>query len=203
MNRPSCVRVMAVLLFCTAGLPCVASEILTFTGGTFADSVNNQTVGWSFTVNSQLHVNDLSWYDPTGTDTIDRTVGIWDSNGNLVTSACVGSGCGSTYSSGFWVSLVSANLNPGNYVIGGYVYANRNDGFVLGDPTISTNPRITYGESLFTVSSSLAEPSDHCCGNGFFGPDFSSPVPEPATIVFTGVGIGMTWLKRRRLPWAN
>lgn len=202
MNGSSTLRaaflMFAVLAF--AVVPCVAGEILTFTGGTFTNSVNNQTIGWSFTVNSALHVSDLSWYDPTGLNTVDRAVGIWDSNGNLVVSTCVGPGCGSTYQSPFWVTLASADLLPGNYVIGGYVYANGADGFVLGDPTITTDPRITYGQSLFAVSGSLTEPNDHCCGNGFFGPDFSvggSQVPEPATLAFAGIGLGVTAIKRR------
>jgi hypothetical protein len=177
-------------------VPCYAGELLTFTGGTFGPSVNNQTIGWSFTVNTALQVGDLTWYDPTGTNPIDHNVAIWDSNGNVVVTGCAGPGCGSSWIGGFWVTTVSAALAPGNYVIGGYIFANGSDGFVFGSPTITTDPRITYGQSLFNVSSVLTEPSNHCCGNGFFGPDLST-VPEPASMTLAGLGIGIAGLWKR------
>jgi hypothetical protein len=178
-------------------VPCFAGELLTFTGGSFTPSVNDQTVGWSFTVNAPIQVGDLSWYDPTGSNPVDHPVAIWDSNGQIVASACVGPGCGSTYVGPFWVSSVSANLMPGNYVIGGYVLANGSDGFVLGSPTVTTDPSITYGQSRYLVTGSLTEPTRTCCGNGFFGPDFSSSVPEPATMTLAGLGFGVAALWKR------
>src|ERR1019366_5086492 len=177
-------------------VPCYAGEILNFTGGSYVPSVNNQTIGWSFTVNTALQVTDLSWYDKTGNNPIDHTVAIWGSNGNIVVTGCAGPGCGSSWIGGFWVTTVSAALAPGNYVIGGYIFANVNDNFVLGSPTITTDPRITYGESLFNVSASLTEPNSHCCGDGFFGPDFST-VPEPTSMTLVGLGIGIAGLRKR------
>lgn len=173
--------------------PCFASEILNFTGGSFVPSVHNQTIGWGFVVNSPLTVSDLSWYDPTGSNPVNRLVGIWDSNGNLIGSACVGSTCGSTYQGSFWVSPASVVLSVGTYVIGGYVLANGADPFVLGAPTITTDPKITYLGSLFTVSNSLVEPTHSCCGQGFFGPDFSvsGVVPEPSSLILAGLSLGM------------
>ena len=197
---------LSVTLFAIAVVPSFASEELTFTGGSLEDSVNNQTIGWSFSVNSALKLTDLSWYDPTGTHRFDRLVGIWDSNGNLVVSTCVGPGCGSTYDSGFWVTSATADLPVGTYVIGGYVRANGDDPFDLGNPRIKTDPRITWTEALFTVSRSFTEPMKHCCGNGFFGPDFivqGAQTPEPASLVLAVLGLGLTGVSRRLRAWRH
>ena len=177
-------------------VPGFAGELLTFTGGSFTPSVNNQTIGWSFAVNTAIQVSDLSWYDPVGNNPVDHPVAIWNSAGQIVASACVGPGCGSSYLAPFSISSVTANLVPGNYVIGGYILANGSDSFVLGSPTIATDPRIMCGQSLFLVSGSLTEPTQHCWGAGFFGPDLSS-VPEPATLTLAGLGLGITALWRR------
>ena len=178
-------------------VPCFAGEILTFTGGSFVPTANNQTIGWSFTVNTPLQVTDLSWYDPTGANVKNRPVGIWDSAGNLVDSACVGPGCGATHIGNFWVLPISPiTLSAGNYVIGGYVWVGT-DSFVLGSPTIMTDSRITYGQSMFTVSGSFTEPLSSCCGNGFFGPDFSTAVPEPASMTLLAAGFGIAALRKR------
>jgi hypothetical protein len=199
MKRQRIVRVTLLsVAFAVTFVPCYATELLTFTGGTFGPSVNNQTIGWSFTVNTALQVSDLSWYDPTGTNPIDHNLAIWDNNGNIVASGCAGPGCGSSWVGGFWVTAINAALAPGNYVIGGYIFANGNDAFTLGNPTITTDPRITYGESRFNVSGMLTEPTNTCCGNGFFGPDFSAAtVPEPASMTLVGLGIGITALRKR------
>jgi hypothetical protein len=200
MTRPWLTKVallMAMLALMLA--PCFAEEILQFTGGSYTPSVNNQTIGWSFTVNSGLQVTDLSWYDPTGLNQRTRPVGIWDSNHQLVVSACVGAPCGSIWIGGFWITPVSTFLSVGDYVIGGYVYADGSDSFVLGDPTITTDPSITYLESRFTVSDAFVEPTSTCCGQGFFGPDFSigTNVPEPASISLIGLGLGLGGLWKR------
>ncbi len=187
-------------VFALTSVSAYAAELLTFTGGSFGPSVNNQTIGWSFTVNTALQLDDLSWYDPTGTNPVDHSLAIWDSSGNTVVTACAGPGCGSTWVGGFWVTTISAALAPGNYVIGGYVFANGSDSFTLGSPTITTDPRITYGQSRFNVSGVLTEPTNTCCGAGFFGPDLSaaaSTVPEPASLTLIGLGIGITGLRKR------
>jgi len=124
---------------------------------------------------------------------------IWDSNGNIVAGGCAGPGCGSSWAGGFWVTAISAALAPGSYVISGYIFANGSDSFTLGSPTITTDPRITYGESRFNVSGVLTEPNGTCCGAGFFGPDLSAAttVPDPGSIILFGLGIGITGQRKR------
>ena len=143
-------------------------------------------------MNPALQFDDLSRYDATGTNPIDHSLAIWDSSGNTVVIACAGPGCSSTWVGGFCATTISAAVAPGNYLIGGYVFANGSDGFVLGGPTITTDPRITYGQFRFNLSGVLTDPTNTCREAGYSGPNLSAAVPESASLTLTGLGIGIT-----------
>lgn len=188
-----------MLLALTAGQPSIASTIAVLPGsGGFQNSNygSNVTVGWGFSLTDTVTVTDLGYFDGNAGLTDAHPIGIWNSIGNLITSATVPSGAAANLLSGFrFVPIAPVVLVPGAYSIGGYANDTSPDQFRFEVSSVTTVAGLSFGPAnLFTRANSLTRPTtpaDAFSQDGYFGPDFlvSSPiiVPEPG-------GIGMSLL---------
>jgi Domain of unknown function (DUF4082) len=198
-NRTAFLAVVAALVLLGALPSALMADVeeLTWTGGSFVPSANDQTVGWSFTANQAIDVSSLDWYDPTGINNIDHTVDIWTGSGTLVGTACVGLGCaGSSYSASaeYWQTPVSLSLVAGSYVIGGWVSVG--DPFEQSFSTTATEPNITYGTGLYGLGGSTMFPTNSY--PGIVGPNFQvTPEPSTAVLWLTGMGLMIVMMRKR------
>ena len=131
-----------------AQVPAVSS----FTGATAFGSVNNtnQTIGFSFTANSNIVVTGLGVWDASTGDplTQNHQVGLWDAGGNLLASGTVLTNSPLT---GSWryVTISPVTLNAGQTYFAGSAITNPyTDTFSRVDlpgGTVTTNSLITVG----------------------------------------------------------
>lgn len=191
--------------------PSAASPLnpaVSFTGlGTdFNNGGGPYSLGFEFSTNAAIAINQLGIFDDgTGAGSV-NAVGIFDSSGNLLASADITQG--SNYSNFFdWAPITTLDLSADtDYYIaeetGSVNYSFNNTGFL-------TNPDITFVESAYTDSGSLAFPGtlDSSVSNGYFGPNFSiasaTAVPEPSSFVvlLTSLGLigGAMYLGRKKM----
>jgi hypothetical protein len=181
--------------------------LTSFTGGSMATSGSDQLYGWQFTLSSSVDVTALGVFDLNGNGlSISHDVGIFRlSDEALLTSATVPAGTAGFLDSGFrYTSLGSPFvLSAGEYVIAMTMPQGNNDFQFIQVTSENTSSPVTYVDSRFGLSSTLAFPtSKGAFAPGLFGPNFEfTAVPEPSTlamaIVPIGVGLGVM-LRRRR-----
>jgi len=194
-------------------------------GGGIPVASSDATLGWSFTVNNTVALDELLLFD-LNSDGFrgNHDVGVWDTNSTtplLQTTFSAGTSdptLASADSRGIWrvINVPNLQLNPNTtYVIG---YYNPADGFdatvasssVFGSfVNLTTSPDIVFGEArqAFNVAS-LTRPDDVSTSRnpGWFGPSFTTtpveaePVPEPATILGLGsvAALGMGRLLKKK-----
>jgi hypothetical protein len=145
------------------------------------------TLGWSFSVNSQIDVTALGVYDSGQNGlTEDHAVGLWDASGNLLASTIVPAGGGTLDNYFVFEPINGVVLDPGNYVVGARMEDEAYNPFSVANPDITTAPEITYLINLYIDSGGLDFPTGSLTGTvGYFGGDFQFvPVPEPSQIEF-------------------
>jgi hypothetical protein len=184
--------------------------------GTSGFNTDFQTLGWLFTTNSPVTVDALGYFDFGGDGlAVPHEVGIFDSAGNLLTSATVAPGVADPLIDGFrYVSISPYNLPAGQtFTIGGAADRSINSsGFDLWlrDVTsLTSDPSITIpsnaGRFIPTADAHAHFPTMDGESNVFAGPNFligpaPSSVPEPnslALLVTGGLPL-LGFLRRRR-----
>ena len=178
----------------------VSGGSITAIGGGPAD------VGWEFSVNRQLLVTALGFWDPSALTPLraKHEVGIWDLGGNLLADGTVLTD--SPFTGPFrYVNVSPVVLHAGQtYRIAAFLPAFRllsdADLFQLGNITIGANPAITVVRGVSSFSGQgFVFPTAAFGGNGIFGPDFQAVLlPEPATLTLLGLGL-IAFAARRRI----
>ena len=196
-----------VLAASLAAAPALAAPAITFTGGEATNDFPNRTQGYDFTVNSQITITALGFWDQGG-DGLNQShqVGIWSGDGStLLISAIVPGGTAGTLDSGFrFVSITPFVLNAGTYLAG--AFNGNNSDAIIRFTNATTIPEITLGSTRYDTSfSGVFSVPDGVQGSGFddgyFGPNFmiGNAVPEPASwaMMIGGFAIAGAAMRRR------
>jgi hypothetical protein len=172
------------------GLTITADSGINFTWGS--------SIGYQFTVNSNVSVNALGMFTDGGTVGGPEQVGLWDTAGNLLASTSVQPG--DPVVGLFQYDFISpVALSAGSsYLVAGVGNYTFGEGFV-------TDPRITYTNDVWAdngqglVFPNLVEGTP----GGFPGGTVSlSAVPEPGSVALVGLGMvclaGFAWRRRQK-----
>jgi hypothetical protein len=170
------------------------------------------TLGFSFTVSSPETISALGIYD-SGMNGLNGAaqVGLWDSSGNLLTSATVPAGTGGNLEGFFrYAKIAPFIVTPGNtYLVGGFEPNDLASSlFTNQGGTGSTNPLINVVQdqfSLFNFSFSFPGSSNGNLGGAWLGANFQiGGVPEPSTwaVMLIGLGLAGATIRRRRAALA-
>ena len=186
--------------------------------GTIAFSITNppnvlnvgageDTLGYAFTLSSQVTVTDLGFWDQ-GSNGLgnSRQVTIWNSLGMQEAQGMVLSGTMSPITDGFrYVSIKPVVLPAGSYTIGAFYprLASDEAGIMVG--TITPASGITYGGSRSVEGNGFPMTDPFLIPNSYFGPNFqfttATTVPDTATTCSL-LGLSLTGLAflRRKIP---
>ncbi len=185
------------VLFATAGQVHAGIIALDFTGGVTATESRDTMIGWQFTVNQDVTVEELGWYDYALDGLAEsHQVGIWTEAEVLVTSAVIQSGTASPLV-GQWrlESVTPVQLFAGtDYRIGG-LKTSDTERFLSRSAVATTVPEITFlDRRAYDFTSTFGFPT-FSNGNdpaALFGPTFTitatSTVPEPSSLAIFGIG---------------
>jgi len=165
-------------------------ELVTNPGGQqFMNTPPPGTEGFSFTTGANpLVYNEYGVYD-WGNDGLgaSHVVTLFTASGDIVGSATVPSGGGSTADSFQWVQGPTITLTPNTtYVLAASYTGNDPDDFWYGSATLSG---ATLDNAVWESGGTQVFPDQvwGSTGQGFFGPNLSfseiPPVPEPTTII--------------------
>jgi hypothetical protein len=156
------------------------------------------SLGFQFTTNKILTVTDLGFYDDLKNDlTESHDVGIYNSLGSLLVSGTVNPG--DTLDGWFrYVSVAPTTLQAGQTYFAAATTGSENytwnpNGFIV-------NPDINFIGAAYQSSTTLVFPGSGPDGNnGYFGANFKSvPIPEPLTILGTGLALGFGGLFKKQ-----
>ncbi|MEQ8997327.1 MAG: PEP-CTERM sorting domain-containing protein [Coleofasciculus sp. B1-GNL1-01] len=191
--------------------------------GGIATASLDSTLGWSFTVNNTVALDELLLFDLDSNGfSGNHDVGVWDTTSTtplLQGTFSAGTSnptLASADSRGIWrvLDVPNLQLNPNTtYVIGYYNPADGFDATVTSSSilnsfvNITTSPDVVFGEArqAFNVPS-LTRPDNVSSSRtpGYFGPSFTTtsveaePVPEPATILGSVAALGMGRLLKKK-----
>lgn len=210
MKRINIMAAIAVLgtFFSIAGIHAqTVAETYDYSGG-FTINYKN-AIGYSFTPTTDINITSLGYFDVNSDGLADdHDVGIFKSDGTLVTAAFVPSGTvDPIVDGGRFTTITPVTLTGGtNY----YILANNNsvDLFVASFPSALTfAPQVGWNDYRVASANSILSPLDLSIGgpsgfDGYAGPDFQfNAVPEVSAIGLYSLGLAILarlTLRRKR-----
>lgn len=165
-----------------------------------------QSFGYQFTPLSDIAVSSLGFFDYLGNGLGEsHTVGIFDSAGNLLTSAVVSSGTGNPLDGAFrYTDIAPVTLSAGGTYTAAALFLTNAD--VVGYADVEdalVNPAISLGSLparyIFQTGTELQFPTETAAlgtTEMYYGPNFKlTAVPLPGALIMFGSGIaGLTFL---------
>lgn len=211
----------SLLLAATAALllaaPAAAQTLAVsgFTGGLTANLSGQdlpRTVGWDFTPTDNITLTDLGFFDLDGDGlALSHEIGLWASDGTLLSSTTIAAGNGATLINGFrFVDVADLLLTAGQtYVIGAVIQLDPNgDNYFFAPTSVASDAMIGFGRGLRSGDNSGFAMPNVDVNSGRFGPNFrflQSAIPEPSTwamLIVSFGAIGSTMRARRRTKFA-
>jgi hypothetical protein len=175
--------------------------------------VSPQTVGWTFSVTSNIDVTKLGlWNLSWNPNQNPHFVGLWTDSGTLLTSTIVYTNSplytspdGATLN---FRSILEVELFAGQTYRIGAEFGNNPwlDFYVntLNAPPSTSSSIIYDGAAESPTSTTLTFPNIDSNVQGFFGPDFMyipAPVPELSTARLVSLGLGVFFVSRKSCKW--
>ena len=160
-----------------------------------------KAVGWQFKVNTDMYVTHLGVLDlgEIGLDS-EHTIGIFDSEGDLVVSTTVGAGLSGDLmaDSMIYNNVGAAELYKNETY---YILADNwtSDAYAWGDSTVSFSDDIDWLKFSESTSNSILDSALHFDGqHGNLGPGFMyRPAPAPGALALLALA-GCCSTRRRR-----
>ncbi len=138
-------------------------------------------LGYRFTVNSSVIVDELGILEQSGNLTLDNSqpasVGLWTASGTLLSEASVPETTPLS-GNGYYVPVAPVVLTPGSYVIAINVFATGEP--VLSNASVVMAPELAFEQAVYEFTTTLVFPtaSDGIVWDeGFFGGSFNFILP--------------------------
>ncbi|OUL27494.1 hypothetical protein BV378_09980 [Nostoc sp. RF31YmG] len=165
------------------------------------DSTNGEwSLGFKFSTNQKVTVNQLGFYDDQKNDlTQTHDVGIFNDAGQLLVSGTVKPG--DTLDGWFrYTSIAQTILDAGKTFF--IAAATRSENYTWNPNGFTVDPAINFINDAYQSSATLVFPAQGSSSvTGWFGPNFKTAesVPEPLTLGSTVLagGIGLLMKKRK------
>lgn len=206
MNLKSCIPVFVagamVITFVSMARGAVAVTLNSPNNASWATAAS---IGFEFTVNTNMYVTDLGYLGTTDT----HDVGIYDAGTQiLLTSTTVPSGTAASGDGFSYVSITPYLLLAGNtYVLAGSETTSADPYIYDAVPPPTYNPAISFIEERYVINAGVLQYPDLTVADrhGYFGPNFQfqeagAAVPETSTLLIwslLGIVVGVKGLHKR------